>query len=153
MRDATVLVKDALIATLQENDALTAIGGGRVYDVQPSPVDYVDRQPFTSMGEPDATPWGNDGYRGSEVTVQVDNWAMADETSVAHVRVASQMNAAVVNALWGPSSISVAPDSPAEWIVHHVWIEGTRVLRDPDGVTAHGIVTVVVQLTPAIPNH
>lgn len=152
MKDASLLVKDAIIAALQANAALRAINKGRVYDVQPPPDEFSRFAPFTSMGEPDAQPWGNDGYRGCEVNIQIDNWTEASSTGDDHVRVAMQMNAAVVNALWG-LSLTVDGASPAEWIVHHPWIDGTRTVRDPDGVTAHGMVFARVQLTPALANH
>lgn len=150
MIDASLLLKDAIIAALQGHAPLTAINGGRVYETPPPPPEPGeprDDVPFTSLGEPDATPWGNDGYRGSEVSLQIDNWAEATETAPDHMRVAHQMNIATLNAMW---TITLSLDSPADWVLHKVWIDGTRVERDPDGVTAHGIVNIRANITPVI---
>lgn len=136
-----------MIARLKAYAPLRAINGGRVYDTAPPPPKAgetnVRFKAFTSMGDPDAVPFANDGRRGSEVTLQIDNWAQATDSNADFARSADEMNGHVCDALFGNQVTE-----PNGWTLHFVWIEGARVTRDPDGVTAHGIVTVVAQLTP-----
>lgn len=153
MKDASLVLKDAVIAALQADAALVALNGGRVFDdipPPPEPGDYPEPS-FTAVKVVDTTPWGNDRYRGSEVNLQIDSFVTASDDEPDHHRNALKMNVAICDALWGTSTISVAPDSPGEWILHAVWIDQTRVIDDPlSTAVAHGIVLVRANITPAL---
>lgn len=145
MMDAAQAVWPQIVAALKSDAALVALNGGRIYDRPPPPGKGARKMPCTTRGPSQTLPFTNDGDRGCSVSVQIDNWSETTEAGVYQPRAANEMNAAVCAALFGEDCIT----APAGWLVQGVWPESSEVIADPDGVTAHGIVRVRIELTPS----
>lgn len=122
-----------LFVTLTENTAIKALAAG-VYDKIP-PAPFADKTAYISFGATDSSEDDADCINGQEVTMAIDVWSRAvgslecknltDLVRKALHRRSLQLN---VNALVD------------------VWVVLTRVFRDPDGLTTHGVVQVTAHI-------
>jgi hypothetical protein len=123
-------VQKAVFDALMQAPALAA---GRVFDRVPELPDF----PYVSFGSEQVLDDGNTCDDGWEVFSDIHVWSRA----VGYVE-AKQLVADVVDrintisAIGGHALISVV-------------VEDTRMLRDPDGLTSHGIVAAKFIITPA----
>lgn len=119
--------------------ALASLAGGRVFDQPPADVGF----PYIEIGESQSIPddtsaaSGDDDGAGETFTLHVWDRPNAVDGHRGAKRV-RELVAQVNTALHGVS-LSVAGRSSAL-----AWIRTVRVMRDPDGVTVHGVVDVEV---------
>lgn len=126
--DSTAELLAAIRSRLLADAALSAVATGGVWDMPPQTVVY----PYVQMGDVQTLPF-EDGacIDGSEMFLDFHTWARGD-------RPATQMHAmnkAIRDSLHGQRFAVVGH---VLQVVEH---QTTRTLRDPDGITRHGVVT------------
>jgi hypothetical protein len=126
--DPSLELQKAIVARLNADPAVTAIVNGRVYDGVPANA----TRPYVSFGPFQLLPEHGDCLNGGEVFVTLDAWATGPST----VQV-KQLGTAIAKAL---DLAPIVLDGPQRLV--EMTIEQTQYLRDPDGITAHGVITV-----------
>ncbi|KAB0538472.1 hypothetical protein HNQ68_002298 [Pseudochrobactrum saccharolyticum] len=124
----SVSLQDVILNKLQADQAIVALVGSRIYDGVPENAEF----PYISFGATDYSPDDADCIAGRHETIQLDCWsrdqgrkwpckALADAVKKAlHDIDADMSNGALVS----------------------MTVTLVRVIDDPDGITAHGIVQV-----------
>lgn len=139
MIDAAQAVTDSIVATLKATAAVTAIVGQRVYSERaPQGAAF----PYITLGDPQTLSFSNKDDEGSSTFIDVHGWVRASATDASFMRRGLTLRAAIVAAL------DQTRPTIADYFVQQIWVTDTRILRDPDGTTAHVIVTVQADLTP-----
>jgi hypothetical protein len=110
-----------------------AIAGGRIHDRVPENPEF----PYLSIGSEQVLDDGNTCDDGWEVFSDIHVWSRA----VGYVE-AKQIMASAVDRIKAISTITGHTLIAVE-------VEDTRMLRDPDGLTSHGIVSAKFIITPA----
>lgn len=133
MTDPLLDVQGAALALLRTAPALTAIVGERVFITVPEGAAI----PYVSFGPADAVDADAECIEALEVTFQIDAWSRSGGGSEA-----KQAGHAVRKALHG-AELALA-DNAAVLCEHRA----TRVIREPDGITAHVALTfrVIVEI-------
>ena len=129
--DLQTLIYSCLVA----DPRVHALVGNRIYDRMPADVDY----PCVTFGPSDYSPEDMEGIKGRYETQQIDCWAM----NHGRLRPAKEIADAVKTALHEYE----ADAGDSALITMNV--DAVRVMRDADGITAHGIVTVTANLEEA----
>lgn len=113
--------------------ASPAVAGGRVYDSVPSNAEF----PYVTIGGEQTVDDGNSCEDGWEVFTDVHVWSRKPGfPECKEIAVQVRQRLAGITSISGLSLIAVE-------------VEGSRFLRDPDGLTSHGIVSARFVLTPA----
>lgn len=119
----------AVLAALSANTAVTDIVGDAIYDNVPSDADF----PRITFGPSDLVPDDAECLEGEEVSLQVDCWSR-DNGKLHPCRT-------LVGAV--KKAIHEKPLTlPDPYALNEVRVTLARVFRDPDEITAHGVVTV-----------
>lgn len=126
MADPLFELQRALYALLTSDAAVTALVGGRVFDRVPKDA----AQPYISFGPVTADDDGADCIDGLSVAVQIDVWSQAVGYGEA-----KEIAGAVRKAI-GAADLALDTNALAD-ITHR----STRILRDPDGLTSHAVLT------------
>jgi Protein of unknown function (DUF3168) len=127
-RDPSLELQKALVAALKADAGVNAIIAGRIYDGVPSnPV-----KPYVSLGPFQLLPEHGDCLDGGEAFITLDGWAAGPST----VDV-KRLGTAIAKALDHAALVLDAPQRLVE-----MEIDGTQYMRDPDGLTAHAVITV-----------
>jgi len=134
--DPSLPLQKAIVATLKADAAVMALVAGRIYDGVPANA----VMPYVSLGTFQLLPDGGDCLDGGEAIIQLDGWAIGP----ASVEV-KRLGAAIAHAL-DKAALNLALDG--QHLVEIVATE-TQYLRDPDGITAHAVVTFHVWAEPA----
>lgn len=136
--DLLVAVKAALLA----DATIASLVGGRVFDRPPERQDgSADvATPYISFGSTDEVPADVDCIDGVEITIQVDVWSSGNDLaySSAECRTISERVRRVLH------DAELVLETNALASLNYTL---KRILRDPDGVTHHGVVqfTAVVE--------
>lgn len=110
-----------------------AIAGGRVYDRVPSAPTF----PYLTIGSEQIIDDGNACGDGWEVFAEVHFWSQAfGYPEVKGLMAEATPRLAGIDSVPGLTVIAAA-------------VESTRVFRDPDGLTSHGVITVRFVIIPA----
>lgn len=125
-------LQKAIFAKLNE---VTAIAGGRIYDQVPASPTF----PYITIGDEQVVDDGNACDDGWEVFPAVHVWSRPATGSKAEVK---DLLASVV------SRLNTALTVTGFTVVINAF-ESSRVLRDPDGLTEHAVVTFRYVLQPA----
>jgi hypothetical protein len=125
--DPSLPLQKAIVATLKADAKVAAIVGGRVYDGVPvdAPLPYVSIGSFQLL--PDSTAC----LAGGEAIIQLDGWAAGPATTQA-----KQLGGAIAYAL-DQAELSL----DGQHLVS-LTVTETQYLRDPDGITAHAVVSL-----------
>lgn len=124
----SVDLQDAVIAELLGNSAVAAIVGTRVYDKAPEGATF----PYITLGPTDAIPSDADCIASETEVIQVDIWHR-DQGRKWPCKATTN---AVRDAL---HEAELATDAAMQCRVIL-----RRVIDDPDGITAHGVVQVEI---------
>jgi hypothetical protein len=119
-----------LLSTLKADATLMALVNG-VYDTPPDKP-WGDRLAYISFGPSDVLTDDADCVDGEEHNIQIDVWSRA----VGAVE-CKKICAAVKATLHG-QELELSDNALCE-----IRVNGYRTLRDPDGLTTHGVVDVV----------
>lgn len=128
MTSPSVELQTAVFERLTIFAAVTAIVGQRIYDNVPEAPDF----PYISFGASDHYPDDSDCIPCRVETLQIDCWARAQGKK----RPARELADAVKAALH-----EYEVEFPVNGLVE-MRVTGVQVMGDPDGITAHGIVTL-----------
>ena len=126
--DPSLELQKAIVARLKADAGVDAIIAGRIYDAVPGNA----VRPYLSFGPFQLLPEHGSCLDGGEAFVTLDAWAAGPDT----VQV-KQLGTAVAKAL---DLAPITLDAPQRCV--EMSIEQTQYLRDPDGITAHGVITV-----------
>lgn len=127
MSDPSLELQKAIVAALKADTDTAALIGARVYDQPPA----VPQFPYLTLGEDQTIAERADCYDASEVTLTFHAWSRA--TGFPEVkRIADAVRQALTDAplaLTGHRLVDLA-------------FTDSRVLRDPDGLTSHAVITL-----------
>jgi hypothetical protein len=124
--------QDVVLNLLKGDVDVASQVDGRVYDHMPATADY----PSITIGPSDFSPEDAECIIGRRETLQIDCWVQ----QAGRLWPARELVDAVKNALHEPVTDLVQH----ALVVMRVTL--ARVVLDPDGVTAHGIVQVTAQI-------
>lgn len=132
---ASLALQGAIVATLKADADVGALVGDRIYDhVPPTAV-----LPYISMGPDTTEPDLANCYEGSIHTVQVDAWS--EQPGFPEVkRIAAAVRKALVH-----QPLNMNSDG---YRLVGIELETDLVLRDPDGVTSHSVMTFRAMTEP-----
>ena len=126
--DSSLPLQKAVVAALKADAGVAALVNGRVYDSVPNNA----VKPYVSMGPFQVLPEDADCSEGVAVIMQVDAWASGPDS----VQV-KRLGAAIAKVL---HQAELALDEGQRLVL--MAIETIQYLRDPDNITAHGVITV-----------
>jgi len=132
--DASLEVQKAIVDRLQADAGFNTVAGGRIYDAVPYPV----TMPYANFSSFDLLPEGGDCIEGGDVFVTLDAWAKGPQ-SVEIKKVGKAIAAALDKA---PLEL----EAPQRLV--QMSLERTQYLRDPDGITAHAVLTFRAMTEP-----
>ena len=117
-------LQKTIYAALSGDNNLTSVLGASVHDEVPQGSSY----PIVQIGEDTALDYGVKGENGSEVTIMIHVWSRYTGSS----EVKNIMDR--VHTLLHDSSLSVTGFN-----LVNMRFEFSDIIRDPDGVTRHGV--------------
>jgi hypothetical protein len=118
--------------------ATGALVGGRIYDgVDPKAV-----KPYVSFGPFQMLPEHGDCLDGGEAIMTLDAWSVVSGSNGSTVEV-KQIGAAIASDL---DRVELVVDGQR---LIEMSIEQIQYMRDPDGITAHAVITVHAWTEPA----
>jgi hypothetical protein len=126
--DPSLELQKAIVAVLKADASVNAIIAGRIYDAVPGGA----KKPYVSFGPFQLLPEHGDCLDGGEAIVTLDGWAAGPDT----VQV-KKLGTAIAKALDMAPIVLEQPQRCVE-----MSIEQTQYMRDPDGLTAHAVITV-----------
>lgn len=129
MADHLSPLQAAVYAALTADAQLDAIVSGRVYDFVPTSAVY----PFVSFGPVNAGDWSTFTTDGAETYLTLDFWSRKPG------RVQVQAMMARAYAVLHAATLILTGHAVAV-----MRLDDSRVLRDPDGVTSHGVMRLRV---------
>lgn len=126
MASPSLELQIATVARLRSTAAVTALIGDRVFDHVPEKAEF----PYVTVGEGDETSDDADCITGFEISLDIDVWSR--ELGFPE---AKKITDAVRRALRSPDL--VITENALVSFEHRQ----SRFLRDPDGITAHAVMT------------
>ena len=126
--DPSLQLQKAIVAWLKADSSVNAIIAGRIYDAVPGGA----TKPYLSFGPFQLLPEHGSCLDGGEAILTLDGWAAGPDTVAV-----KQLGTAVAKSLDLAALVLDAPPRLVE-----LSIEQTQYLRDPDGITAHAVITV-----------
>jgi hypothetical protein len=117
-------LQGAIVTRLKADPAVTALINGRVYDSVPQGATF----PYVTIGPVDSVEDDADCITGLEVAQQIDCWSRAPGFPEVK-RIVDAVRAAL-------HDYDLSLTTNALVFVEH---RTTRIVRDPDGLTSHGI--------------
>jgi hypothetical protein len=126
--DPSLELQKAIVAALKADPDVAAIIAGRIYDAVPGNA----TKPYLSFGPFQLLPEHGSCLDGGEAIITLDAWAAGPDT----VEV-KRLGTAVAAAL---DLAPIVLDAPQRLV--EISVEQTQYMRDPDGITAHGVITV-----------
>ena len=136
--DPALQLQKAIVAALKAG-ATGPLVEGRIYDGVPGSA----VKPYVSFGPFQLLPEHGDCLNGGEAFITLDAWSVIPGTS-STVEV-KQIGAAIAADL---DLADIELEAPQRLV--ELTIEQTQYLRDPDGITAHGVITVHAWTEPTI---
>ena len=123
-------IYDALVA----DAALMALIVG-VYDNPAQPTDAGDNTVFlyVTIGEDDITPWDTDTETGGEATANIHTWSRS------HSRLQTKQIQQAIYDVLHRGTITMAG-----YTVVGIDLQNQGNVRDPDGITTHGVQTLKI---------
>lgn len=126
-------LQKAIVTKLKADSAISALVGTRVYDIPPPSPTF----PYISIGPDNTLPSRADCYDGKEIHQQIDVWSRQPNS-----REATQIIEAATSAL-NDAALSL----PGFRLVD-IYFERAQTLRDPDGLTSHGVLLIQALTEP-----
>lgn len=120
------MLQDSIVKRLKVDAALLAIVSGRVFDSVAANAKF----PYINIGEVQVFPELGEGTDAAESSVTMHVWSR--EPGFLEAR---RIGAAIIASLHD-EELAIADGS-----VQSMLLESARYLRDPDGLTSHGVLT------------
>jgi Protein of unknown function (DUF3168) len=124
MANVELELQGAIVARLRADPAVAALVAGRIYDAVPQGAVF----PYVSIGPVDSVDDDADCITGLEVAQQIDCWSRATGFPECK-KIVDAVRAAL-------HDYPLALTTNALAFFQH---RNTRIVRDPDGLTSHGI--------------
>lgn len=124
-------LKAAVVSALKADPAVSGFVGARVYG-RPS-ADAVT--PYISIGPTTVVDDSSEGIPAQDITLQLDVWSAG--TGEAYSDAEASKIAGAIRAALHDAELGL-PTAGLVLLQHRI----TRIVRDPDGITHHGIVTL-----------
>ena len=125
--DPSLPLQKALVAKLTADPTITSMAGARVYDAVPMNA----TRPYVSFGPFQLLPEHGDCLDGGEAFIQLDAWCNGPDTVEC-----KRLGTAIATCL---DEAALTLDDNRLVLLE---IEQTQYLRDPDGITAHCVVSL-----------
>lgn len=136
----SLAVRSAVIALLRGAAPVTAIVGQRIYASAPD----KRPEPLVTLGPSQELGFGRAEDGGTSVWLQVDCWAQARKEASDQIAVCGALLGAVSGAL------NLSKPTISGWrLFGQIIVKRTQLISEPDGVSAHGFVTIRADLAPA----
>lgn len=136
MSDPSAELQSNINAILKGNSALVALVGAKgVYDSVPEGT----VTPYVSFGNVQILPMQGDFYDGAEVLFTLDVWSRGGKNFMECKNIGAAVQAALDQA-----DITL----PTHRVVD-IRIDTTRYMRDPDGITRHGVLVFKALTEPS----
>jgi hypothetical protein len=119
-------LQGAIVARLKADPAVTALVAGRVYDSVPQNAAF----PYITIGPVDSVGFDPDCITGLEIAQQIDCWSRA-----VGFPECKKITDAVRAALHDREADMPLASNAMAFFEHRT----TRIVRDPDGLSSHGI--------------
>jgi hypothetical protein len=119
----------AVVARLKADATVASQVGARIYDIEPAEAVY----PYITLGDMDTVSDDEEGIAGRVTTLQIDIWCR--DNGLRHPC------RAIVDAVYAAFH-EVTLDLEMPWANVETNVFLARDVRDPDGLTTHGIVQV-----------
>jgi hypothetical protein len=119
-------LQSAIVARLKADPGVAALVAGRIYDSVPASAAF----PYVSIGPVDSVGFDPDCITGFDVAQQIDCWSRA-----VGFPECKKIVDAVRTALHGKEEAMPLASNGMTFFEHRT----TRITRDPDGLTSHGI--------------
>lgn len=126
-----IAIRDELLSVPE----LVALVDGRIYDRPMQEVTF----PYVQLGETQVLPFNAICVRGTSIYVTLHTWAREGWAG----DIVRQMSALIVPALDLNKTLDLGPDHVCQLIEY----QDTRVFRDPDGTTRHGVIEFRADIT------
>lgn len=130
---SSLALQGAIVSRLKADATLAAIVGARVYDQPPASPTF----PYVTLGEDQTLPDRGDGYDGSNVTLTIHAWSRG--TGFPEVK-------RMIDAV--RASLTDAPLALTGYRLVDIALADSRAVRDPDGITNHGIMNFLARTEP-----
>jgi hypothetical protein len=127
-------LQKALFQALTAHAPLVAAVTG-VFDAPPS----SQKLPYVLIGDDAVQDWSSNSFTGSEHRISVHIWTRSETLGEAK-RIAALVQAA----------LETAPTIATPWRIGLFRHLATRLLREPDGVTAHAVLEFRALITPVV---
>jgi hypothetical protein len=128
MANPELELQGAIVARLKADPAVTALVAGRIYDSVPQSAVF----PYVTIGPIDSVGFDPDCITGFDVAQQIDCWSRAVGTPEV-----KKIIDAVRAALDDREADMPLATNGMVFFEHRT----TRIVRDPDGLTSHGILS------------
>lgn len=128
--DASVELIRAAVDVLRADATISGYVAGRIFDRVP---ESGVVSPYISLGPSTAIPDDFDCMDGEEITIQFDVWSWGSDEAYGSME-ARKLSGAVKKALHD-AELTLA-DNALVTLQHEI----TRITRDPDGITNHGVI-------------
>ena len=124
--DPALPLQKAFVAKLSADPVVSGMVGTRIYDAVP----MAATKPYISFGTFQMLPEHGDGLDGGEAVIQLDAWANGPDS------VEVKRLGAAIAACLDETTLTLDDNR-----LVGIEIEQTQYLRDPDGITAHGVIS------------
>jgi hypothetical protein len=128
MANSELEIQGAIVARLKADPAVTALVNGRIYDAPAANATF----PYVSIGPVDSVDDDADCITGLIVAQQIDCWSRYAGGGTVEVK---KMADAVRAALHNREGDMPLSTNGMAYFQHR----NSRIVRDPDGLTSHGI--------------
>lgn len=140
--DSSLPLQGALIAAMKADAGVAALVADRVYDVPKGTNGQPPLKPYVSLGPFQVLPEDADCSEGVSVVIQIDGWDDKGPGTTG----AKKLGAAIARLLQN-AELALGD---GQRLVNMV-VEQIQYLREPDGITAHAVITVRSQTEPLNP--
>lgn len=130
---STLELQKAIVGRLKADTNVNALVSGRVYDNPPTAPIF----PYISIGPDNTLPSRADCYDGNEIHQQLDVWSRTPG-----FREAKQIIEAARNSLMNASLTLTG------FRLIDIYFERAQTMRDPDGLTSHGVLSIQAMTEP-----
>lgn len=133
MSDASLILQGAIVTALKADASVAALVGVRIYDDPPAAPTF----PYLQIGTSQILPQIAEGYDGADEVITIDGWSRATgQPEIKRI-------GAAVNAALNAAALSLAGFRLIEIVP-----EQTQYMRDPDGITHHGVFVFRARVEP-----
>lgn len=134
MSDASLVLQGAVVTLLKNAAAVAALVGARVYDTVPANPTF----PYITVGDDQVLPDLAEQYDGADVIMTINGWSHA--VGYPEIKqIGAAINAAMTDAVLTLTGFRLVEIIP----------EQIQYLRDPDGLTRHGVFVFRARTEPS----